>query len=307
MKDWRISLAQIAPKLGDLDANMEIHLSRIEQARDESGDLVVFPELSLTGYHLADQVPEVALALDSEPMRQLQHASREIDIVLGFVEDSPGHRFYNTAAYLSSGRIVHLHRKLYLPTYGMFQEGREFASGDVLRAFETDRGPAGMLICEDLWHSTSAWLLSQQGAEVVIAIGNGPTRGTRPGSGITSIEVWRGLLQTHAQFHTTYFVYANRVGCEDGLSFGGGSMVADPFGRVVGELPALDEALATFELSAETLRRARASYPLLRDTNLDLVQRELDRVRSRRYGLSDEHTTGLASPRPNTTLVEDLE
>jgi predicted amidohydrolase len=288
MKDWRVALAQVAPKLGDLKANLELHLAHIQRAREDAADLIVFPELSLTGYHLGDQVPEVALARDSEQIRRLQHESRGIDIVLGFVEDAPGHRFYNTASYLSQGRMVHAHRKLYLPTYGMFQEGREFAAGEVLRAFDTDRGPAGMLICEDLWHPTSSWLLSQQGAEVVIAIGNGPTRGTRPGAGITSIGVWRELLRTNAQFQTSFFVFVNRVGCEDGLSFGGGSMVADPFGRIVAELPALDEALITVELAAETLRRARAIYPLLRDTNLDLVHRELNRVRRRRYELSEE-------------------
>jgi predicted amidohydrolase len=305
MKDWRVALAQIAPRLGDVDANLEIHLAHTRTAREDRADLVVFPELSLTGYHLADQVPEVALARDSEPLRRLQHESREIDIVVGFVEDAPGHRFYNTAAYLSGGRMVHAHRKLYLPTYGMFQEGREFAAGEVLRAFETDRGPTGLLICEDLWHPTSAWLLSQQGAEVIIAIGNGPTRGTRPGTGITSIGVWRELLRTNAQFQTSFFVFVNRVGCEDGLSFGGGSMVADPFGRITAELPALDDALVVAELPAETLRRARATYPLLRDTNLELVHRELDRLRRRRYELpgGDEGSRS----RPVDLAQEDIE
>jgi len=190
----------------------------------------------------------------------------------------------------------------------MFQEGREFAAGEVLRAFDTTRGPAGMLICEDLWHATSSWLLSQQGAEVVIAIGNGPTRGTRPGAGITSIGVWRDLLRTNAQFHTSFFVFVNRVGCEDGLSFGGGSMVADPFGRIVAELPALDEALITVDLPAETLRRARATYPLLRDTNLDLVHRELDRLRRRRYELpGDSRDVGAPRSGSLTGGSEDLE
>jgi predicted amidohydrolase len=285
MKDLRVTLVQMAPKLGDVPTNLDLHLELIRRAVAESADLVVFPELSLTGYHLGDQVPEVALSRDSEAIRRLQHASREIDLVVGFVEDAPGHRFHNAAAYFSSGRLIHLHRKLYLPTYGMFQEGREFAAGKILRAFETARGPAGILVCEDLWHPTSAWILSQQGAEVVIVVGNGPTRGTRPGSGITSLGVWRGLLQTSAQFQTSFFVFVNRVGCEDGLSFGGGSMVVDPMGRIIEELPALDEAVKTVDLRAETLRRARAIYPLLRDTDLDLVHRELERLRRSRYAL----------------------
>jgi predicted amidohydrolase len=301
-----VALAQIAPKLGDVAANLEIHLAHARKAADDAADLVVFPELSLTGYHLADQVPEVALTFGSEPLRRLQHLSREIDIVVGFVEDAPGHRFYNTAAYLSRGSLAHAHRKLYLPTYGMFQEGREFAAGEVLRAFGTDHGPTGLLICEDLWHPTSAWLLSQQGAELVIAIGNGPTRGTRPGSGITSIGVWRELTRTNAQFHTSYFVFVNRVGCEDGLSFGGGSVVADPFGRITAELPALDEALVTVEIPAEALRRARATYPLLRDTNLELVHRELKRLRRRRYDRHGEWSD-MSSAAPPSAAQEEIE
>ncbi len=155
MKDLRVALAQFSPRLGDLEANLTTHLDCLVRARDAGADLVVFPELSLTGYHLSDQVPEVAVPLDSEPLRRIQHASETIDVVVGFVEDAPGHRFHNAAAYFSAGRPAHVHRKLYLPTYGMFQEGREFAAGETLRAFDTDHGPAGLLICEDLWHATS--------------------------------------------------------------------------------------------------------------------------------------------------------
>lgn len=285
MRDSRVALAQIAPKLGDVEANLALHLDRIEAARSAGAALVVFPELSLTGYHLADQVPELALPRRSETLLRLERASSAIDIVAGFVEDGPGHRFFNAAGYFSGGRCVHVHRKLYLPTYGMFQEGREFAPGDVLRSFETPHGPAGILICEDLWHVTSSWLLAQQGAEIVLTVGNGPTRGTRPGAGITSIAVWRDLLRMQAQFHTSFYVYVNRVGCEDGLTFGGGSTVVDPFGRIVAELPALDEDLAIVDLASETLRRARAAYPLLRDSDLDLVEREIERLRRMRYDL----------------------
>jgi predicted amidohydrolase len=285
MRNLRVALAQIAPRLGDLQANLGIHIDWIDRARGAGADLVVFPELSLTGYHLSDQVLEVALVRDAEPLHRLQQASREIDLVVGFVEDAPGHRFFNSAAYYSGGVLKHLHRKLYLPTYGMFQEGREFAAGETLRAFDTPHGPAGLLICEDLWHSTTGWLLAQQGAELLLTLGNAPTRGTRSGSGITSIEIWRDLVRTSAQFQTSYLVFVNRVGCEDGLTFGGGSLVVDPFGRVVSELPALEEGLATIDLSADVLRRARAVYPLLRDANLELVDRELGRLRRRRYQL----------------------
>ncbi|HXV74894.1 MAG TPA: nitrilase-related carbon-nitrogen hydrolase [Candidatus Polarisedimenticolaceae bacterium] len=288
MDDLKVSIAQIAPKLGDVEANVELHLQAIDAARDAASDLVVFPELSLTGYHLGDQVPELALGDDSAPLRAIADASRAIDVVFGYVEDAPGHRFFNAAAYLSAGEPVHVHRKVYLPTYGMFQEGREFAAGARLRAFDTRHGRLGLLICEDLWHPTSGWLLTQQGAEVVITVGNGPTRGTRPGDGITSVGVWRDLVRTNAQFGTSFFLFVNRVGCEDGLTFGGGSTVADPFGRIVLELPPLEPALGRVELTSDVVRRARATYPLLRDSDLELVDRELKRIRSARYGITIE-------------------
>ena len=136
-----------------------------------------------------------------------------------------------------AGRLVHVHRKLYLPTYGLFDEGRDVGAGDALRAFENGFGRAGILICEDAWHPTTAWLLAQQGAEVLFVLGNGPTRGAREGRGITSLNVWRDLLRVTAQFQTSWVVYVNRVGVEDGLSFGGGSAVVDPFGRVTAESP----------------------------------------------------------------------
>ncbi|MEE8411701.1 MAG: nitrilase-related carbon-nitrogen hydrolase [Acidobacteriota bacterium] len=287
MRDIRVALGQIAPRLGDFGANLEAHRRAAREAVGSGSDLIVFPELSLTGYLLADQVPELAISLDDPRLEPLLEASQEIDIVAGLVEDAPGHRFHNTALYVSRGRVLHAHRKLHLPTYGLFQEGREFAAGNRVRHFDSPWGPAGMLICEDLWHMPCAWLLAQQGAEVIFVLSNGPTRGAKPGREVTSVAVWRELLQITAQFQTTWMVYVNRVGCEDGLTFGGGSLVVDPFGRVAGNAPALDEALEVVDLKSDVLRRARTAYPLLRDENLELVERELGRLRQLRYDLPD--------------------
>ena len=287
MRDIRVALGQIDPRLGDFEANLEVHVQTTRAAVEAGCDLIVFPELSLTGYLLADQVPEVAIALDDARLQPLREASSDIDIVAGLVEDSKGHRFHNVAVYFSKGRLLHSHRKIYLPTYGLFQEGREFAAGNKVRGFDAPWGPAGMLVCEDLWHMPCAWLLAQQGAEVVFVLSNGPTRGAKPGREVTSVAVWRELLQTTAQFQTTWMVYVNRVGCEDGLTFGGGSLVVDPFGRVTASAPALDAALEIVDLKSEVLRRARTAYPLLRDENLELVERELQRLRLLRYDLPD--------------------
>ena len=303
MKDVRVALAQVAPVLGDAAANLALHLETIDGVRNESVGLVVFPELSLTGYLLRDQVPDVALGIESPAIKRLMRASREVDLVVGFVEEAPGHRFYNSAGYFSGGRLVHVHRKVFLPTYGMFDEGRDFASGDRIRAFPTPAGPAGILVCEDAWHPTAAWLLAHQGAELLLIPSSGPTRGARPGRGVTSVAVWRDLVRVTAQLQTAFVVYVNRVGCEDGLTFGGGSSAIDPFGRSVADLAALDPATVVVELRGEVVRRARTAYPLLRDDNLDLVHRELQRIRSERYDVTEQVLGGEARSSDSTPLT----
>lgn len=287
MQTVRVALAQIAPKLGDLEANLDIHIEAIRLARREKAGVVVFPELSLTGYVLRDQVPEIALTSKSPVFKSLLRAARDTDLIVGFAEEAHGHKFYNAAAYLSKGKVVHVHRKVYLPTYGMFDEGRDFASGDLIRAFRAPLGPAGILICEDAWHPTSAWILVQDGAEILFTLSSGPTRGAKPGRGITSLPVWHELLRTTAQLQTSFVVYVNRVGYEDGLNFGGGSIAVDPFGRTIATLPALTAGLMVAELDGEVLRRARAAYPLLRDENLELVHREVARIRQHRFQVPD--------------------
>jgi predicted amidohydrolase len=296
MKDLRVALAQIAPRLGDVPHNVDMHLESIAEARRAGAGVVVFPELSLTGYTLRDQVPDVALGASDAVLAPLLEASRGIDVVFGFVEETEGHRYHNSCAYLSNGERLHVHRKVYLPTYGMFDEGRDFARGGRLRAFESPHGTAGLLICEDAWHATSAWLLAHQGAVILYVLSSGPTRGARPDREITSVAVWQELLQATAQFQTAFIVYVNRIGVEDGVTFGGGSFVMDPFGRRIASMPPLDSGLLTVDLEDEVLRRARTAYPLLRDADLELVRRELERLRRLRYDLPEEAEASRSIP-----------
>ncbi len=287
MQRLRLALVQFAPRLGEVGDNLDRIAAEARRCAKERAHLAVFPELALTGYHLEDQVPDVAVRLHGPEMRRLLGLSRNLDLIVGFVEEAPGHVYHNAAAYLSRGRLIHVHRKIHLPTYGMFQEGREFAAGDRVRAFTTPRGASGILICEDAWHPMLSGLLAQQGAEIVHVLSSGPTRGARPGRGVTSLGVWHDLLRVTAQFQTSFLVYVNRVGWEDGLNFGGGSEVIDPFGRTVASLPPLESGVAIAELDPEVLRRARTAYPLLRDENLELIHRELERLRALRFDLPE--------------------
>jgi predicted amidohydrolase len=275
----RLALAQTEPVLGDVAANLKAHVRLAREARRRGADLIVFPELSLTGYILQDMVPEVAVRLDRPgPLRPLLEASRSIAIAAGLVEETTGHRFHNTALFLDRGRALHAHRKVYLPTYGMFDEGRDFAPGDRLAAFDTRLGRMGLLVCEDLWHLSSALVLAQDGADYLLALCNSPTEGIDPDRGLVNHATWRDLVKVTAQLQTLFVAYVNRVGFEDGVHFGGGSCVVDPAGRVIAEARVIAEDLVVCDLERAALRRARTLLPLLRDERLPVVGREVQRL-----------------------------
>jgi predicted amidohydrolase len=275
----RVAVAQIEPVLGDLKANVSLHADWTRKALRRGADLVVFPELSLTGYLLQDLVAEVALPLADlgDRLRPLVDLSRRIAIVAGFVEESPGHRYHNSAVFLEGGRVRHVHRKVYLPTYGMFDEGRFFAAGDRLQAFSTRLGRMGILICEDFWHPSTSLVLAQDGADYLVVLSAGPTEGMDRG-GLAVHATWRNLARVTAQMQTLFVIYANRIGFEDGINFSGGSCVLDPAGEALAEGRLIQEELVVCDLPRASLRRARTLLPLLRDERLPVLAREVQRL-----------------------------
>ncbi|MCD6291729.1 MAG: carbon-nitrogen hydrolase [Anaerolineae bacterium] len=277
-----IGLGQIRPRLGDVEANLTRHLEVIAQARDRGVDLLIFPELSLTGYFLKDLVPVVARPADtSDPvLGRLAEESRDMDLVIGFIEHEQRHRFYVTAAYLSAGHIIHVHRKLYLPTYSMFDEGRYLAAGNEVRSFETRFGRVGMLICEDFWHLSPPYLLWLDGADLLIHISSSPGRGlSHPEAGrLASMRFVENINQVYAAALTAFVVHVNRVGFEDGVNFWGGSFCVGPDGDVMVQAPYFEEALVTAQVELARLRRVRTHLPLLRDERPDLTVRTLQRI-----------------------------
>jgi NAD+ synthase (glutamine-hydrolysing) len=274
-----IALAQINTKLGDVPANLEKHLSLAKESAQAGADLLIFPELSLTGYVLQDIAASVARrpAKDDPIFKPLLEASRRLDLVVGFVEQDARFRFYISAAYLSAGEIVHVHRKVHLPTYGIFDEKRYFAPGNAFRAFDTRFGRAGMLICEDFWHVSSPYLLWMDGADLFYLTSASPGRGVT--EEILGSAQWvQDVNRAYAGLFTSFFAHANRVGFEDGLNFFGGSTLYDPDGRQVTCAPYNDEALTMAELDMGQLRRTRTRLPLLRDENPEIVLKELQRI-----------------------------
>jgi predicted amidohydrolase len=279
----RVAMAQIAPALAHRERNLTLHLEQIEAARQEQADLVVFPELSLTGYFVRDMVPDVAIRATAPAIQRLMEAAGPTALVAGFVEESPQHRFFNAALFAEEGRIVHVHRKVYLPTYGLFDEQRYFAAGERIEAFDTARfGRVGLLICEDFWHLSAAAIMQAEEVDLLICVANSPARGVQ-GTEIRTAETYDLLARTFAQLLGAVVVLVNRVGFEDGLCFWGGSRIVGPDGRVLAEAPMLDEALTVGTIDLAELRRQRLITPLARDERLLLTIEELNRIKRRRY------------------------
>jgi NAD+ synthase (glutamine-hydrolysing) len=275
-----LALAQINTRLGDVEANLAKHLNLAGEARARGADLLVFPELSLTGYVLQDLATAVAHrpTADNPIFRPLLEASQEIDLVVGFVDEDRRHRFYIAAAYLSKGQVLHVHHKVYLPTYGLFDEGRFFASGDSVRAFETRFGRFGMLICEDFWHASPPYLLWLDGADLLLFSSASPGRGLNGDPKLESSTWVEHINRAYASLFTTFVVHTNRVGYEDGLNFWGGSTAFDPNGELIVKAPYHQEALTLAEIDLNQLHRTRARLPLLRDERTALVMREMQRM-----------------------------
>ena len=279
---FRVAIAQINPRLGDLQSNLALYEEKIRQAVKEGADLLLFPELSLTGYFLRDMVPNVALKLSSREIALLKKLSREVAFVAGLVEESSDYRFYNAAVYFEAGEIRHLHRKVYLPTYGMFDEQRYFARGDRIRAFDSKFGRIAVLICEDLWHSSTVYLAALDGALAILCPSSSPLRGITEGQGQDdNARYWEMINRTYSEALSLFMIFGNRTGFEDGVGFWGGSEILDPFGRRIIKAKYYDEDFIVGEVALESVRRKRTMAPLLRDEDLDLTINELMRIRGR--------------------------
>ncbi len=276
----KIAIAQISTHLGDVKANLEKHLELIHQAQTNGAELIVFPELSLTGYCLQDLVPTVAhKPVKSDPVfAALFEASQNIDVVVGFVDEDRRHRFFISSAYLSAGQVLHIHHKVYLPTYGLFDEGRFFAPGDSVRSFDTRFGRVGILICEDFWHASPPYLLWLDGADLFLFTSASPGRGIDKQPELESARWVEDINRAYASLFTSFVVHSNRAGYEDGLNFWGGSTIYDPNGNLLAKCPQHEEAFSVYEIDLNQLQRTRARLPLLRDERPVIVLHELQRL-----------------------------
>jgi predicted amidohydrolase len=292
--EYRIALAQLAPRLGDVAANLEMATEWLRRAAAGGAQLTVFPELAITGYLLSDLVPEVALRADDARLAALSREAPGTLVIIGFVEETPDHRYANSAALLRDGELVGLHRKVYLPTYGLFDEGRFTRPGDRIRTLDVGEplGRIGLSVCEDFWHPSLPLLQAQDGASLLVNIAAGPARAPGSAAGVRAIGGWQRMQETYALLGTVALAFCNRVGNEEGLTFWGGSRILGPDGSVLAEGPLYEEALVVGSLEMDDLRMQRYSLPLLADERLELNLRELDRIIAERADLAvDDEAT----------------
>ncbi len=288
MGEVRHAVLQFRPeksRLGESLARLRAHL---EALRPHAPQVVVLPEAALTGYFLQGGVRELALTRH-ELLELLVGVYEEVgwegllDVVVGFYERDGG-AYYNSAAYLElPHRVVHVHRKVFLPTYGVFDEERYLARGRRVEAFNTRFGRAALLICEDFWHSITATIAALDGAEVLYVPVASPARGFQ-GERPENVARWRTLAQAVAAEHGLYVVVASLVGFEGGKGMSGGSLVVGPEGRVLAEAPLFEEAALLFHLDRERIPPVRYDSPLLSDleAGLPLLLPDLERVLGRR-------------------------
>lgn len=276
----KIAAAQITSVLGDAEKNIEHHLKYCDEAIKNKADLIVFPELSLTGYSLKDLNFTIAVNTSkTKLLDKLKEKSKKISIICGLAEEDENFAIYNSGIFISEGEIKFSHRKIYPPTYGMFEEFRYFSRGNECKAHDTKFGKIGLLVCEDMWHLSLPYTVAMDGAQIITGIASSPTRLAVNTDKFRNYEINSEHHRTYARILSTYFVFSNRVGFEDGINFWGGSEIVDPFGNVLSAAKLFEEDMIYADINFEEVRRARHQARHFLDEDIDLTVRNLLKIR----------------------------
>ncbi len=287
----KVTVCQTEPKLLDVHANLENVIFKINQAKETGSELVVFPELALTGYFVGDRFHEAALRLDSKEVKSLAKATKGTAAIVGLIEESLSMNFYNSALVLVDGEIQYAYRKVYLPNYGAFEEAKCFATGKKLLTFKLNQFHIAVFICNDVWHPSLPFLGITQKADVFVTIVNS-SRGSM-GTEFSNIETW-GIINTfYSRIFGIYSIFANRVG--DELAhlrevsgnieyhdmdnrFWGGSEIVNPFGQTICKAAICEEDTIEAEISSELLRQKKILLPYVKNDDPYFTARELNRI-----------------------------
>ncbi len=275
----KVALAQIAPRLGDIQHNLKLHQNITAKAKKENVDLLIFPELSLTGYTLKDLTLDIAIDPQKDAVfKKLKALSQGMSLVFGFVEEGEDGLIYNSSAFFSQGQTLHIHRKVFLPTYGMFEEGKFFAQGKNFHTFSTPFGKAGMMICYDFLHYGASYLLFAGGSGLNIITSAAPGRGVADDLSFATSSMWELMGKTIARFSSAFVFYCNRVGLEDGKVFAGGSFIYNPAGNLIAQAPYVDEDFLMVDIDLGEIKTFRKKWPYRRDDKPEIILEALKRI-----------------------------
>jgi len=273
----KIRAIQFSPVLGNIKKNMEFHTEKINEALEDKKDLIIFPELSLSGYHLKDILYDIALTPGSEVFNRIKVLSRNIDIVVGAPVEQETGIIYNCALYFSKGDLLHTHRKVQLPNFGMFEEQMIFKAGNQFMSFKKDNLTLGIIICREILFPVIPYLYFLQDVDFLIAISNSPHRGISK-EGLSSLKLWERCGDVYAVNYHQNYVFVNRTGFEDGIGFGGGSFFAEPGKGIVKKAKYFDDDTLDFEITRESVRKSRIGGNYFRDEKPDVIFKEMKRI-----------------------------
>ncbi len=274
LPNLKVGIAQIAPERMDIESNIKKHEAFIKKAAKEGVELLIFPELSLTGYEFDQNFPDLAIPHDSELLTGLSNIAPQMRIIVGFVEESDSSLFYNSAAKLYDGAVDFIHRKINLPTYGDLYEDKWFSEGRKIESFIVDHWRAGILICADLWNPALVHLVALHGAKLLIA----PMNSADASVDFDNQSNWRRAMSFYSFIYGMPSIMANRVGTEGDKKFWGRSCIYGPYGDLLAEGAKYEEDLVIGEIKWSVVKRARFNLPTLRDANFSLVLREMKRL-----------------------------
>lgn len=296
----KVGVYQTSPRLLELEKNLKDAIAKIKSAKDDGIDLVVFPELALTGYFVGAGYHKVALRMDSPEIKQLARATKGTAAIVGFIEESRSMNFYNAALIAVDGKIEYAYRKLNLPNYGVFEERKMFSGGKTVPVFRYMGFTIATLICNDLWHPALPYLAVTQKADLFVTMFNSCEAAM--GEEFSNIESWTIINKFYARIFGIHNVCANRVGdetmagrrqldreedSEDGMpfdgiyNFWGGSEVIDPYGRNLAKAKMYQTDYITATISRELVRKKRILMPYMKNDDPYFTLRELNRILTR--------------------------
>jgi len=277
----KLRIVQSDCTLANFDENLESHVKTIEQAIRDGVEAIVFPELSLTGYNVQDAAQDMAMHIEDSRLDPLRELSREITIVCGGIELSDDYGVYNSAFMFEDSMGRSVHRKIYLPTYGMFEELRYFSAGRQIEPVSSRRlGKFGVAICEDFWHMSVPYLLAHQGAKLLLVLMSSPLR-LSPGEGMPSIvSQWQTIASTSAFLFSCYVACVNRVGNEDSFTYWGNSALTTPDGSNIASAPMFSEHQLDALIDYSLVKRVRLQSSHFLDEDIKLFASELEDLMS---------------------------